>query len=312
MSDLLPNCQLSDSKEGEESCPRPIHELLPLREAHIGAGLIIRRALPQRERRLIGAWCFLDHFGPLDLSKGGGLNIGPHPHIGLQTFTYLLEGSILHRDSLGSYQKIQPDQVNLMTAGKGIAHSEESLGGDVLHGVQLWIALPDEVRNIAPSFNHYPELPVHQQNSVQIRVLAGEYAGAIANPKIYTPLVGLHITSPEEAEIVLPIEPLFEYGVVVLKGVVSIDEHQPTLDELLYLGCGRGQLKVKLAANTHLLLIGGEPFKEEVLVWWNFVARSVDEISEATKDWQAGHRFGEVKGYQGMRLAAPPIPWESV
>ncbi|MFI4938214.1 MAG: pirin family protein [Candidatus Berkiellales bacterium] len=313
MSDLIPKCQLSDSKDSPPCSLKPIHQMLKTRDAQLGNNLTIRRALPHRDRRMIGAWCFLDHFGPLNLKQSQGLNIGPHPHIGLQTLTWLVEGKILHRDSLGSEQVITPGQVNLMTAGKGISHSEESLVDhlETLHGVQLWIALPDQERHIDPIFSHYPYLPVLQLNGLVVTLFAGELLGERASTKTYTPLVGLDVHTMKETEGSIPLNPLFEYGVLLISERAEVEGEDLTIDSLLYLGCGRTELKIRAPKNAHLIIVGGKPFDEEILIWWNFVARSKAEMEQATTAWQTSDYFGEVKGYQGDRLVAPTIPWSS-
>jgi redox-sensitive bicupin YhaK (pirin superfamily) len=307
MSDLIKEAKLSDSKDCPASSQKPIHEKIPTRNALLGEGLTIRRALPQRARRMIGAWCFFDHFGPLDLKKSG-LNVAPHPHIGLQTFTWTIAGEILHRDSLGSKQVIRPGAVNLMTAGKGISHSEESLPDSVLHGVQLWIALPDAMRNMEPAFAHHPDLPTHEQEGVLITVLAGELFGLQAPTKVYSLLIGLDLQALREAKTELPLNTKFEYGVLVLSGSITVEEETIEPGTLLYLGCGRKSLALTIPAAARVFIIGGEPFEEEILLWWNFVARTRDEIVQATEDWQQHRRFGEVQAYAGDRLDAPAVP----
>jgi quercetin 2,3-dioxygenase len=307
MSDLLKKPQLSDSKDCPEAAKKPIMQKIATRTAHIGENLTIRRALPSADRRMIGAWCFFDHFGPLNLNTSG-LNIAPHPHMGLQTFTWTLHGDILHRDSLGSEQIIQPGQVNLMTSGYGISHSEESLPDTTLHGVQLWIALPDSERNRAPDFIHYEKISVVNHDGLAIHILAGELLGVSAPTKVYTPLAGFALQAQQDTETVLPLNPSFEYGILPLIGTVEIENESIDENTLLYLGCNRTQLSVKMKKGNYALIIGGEPFEEEILMWWNFVARSENELREAIHSWEQHERFGEVIGYQGDRLNAPAFP----
>ncbi|MDR3478435.1 MAG: pirin family protein [Gammaproteobacteria bacterium] len=307
MSDLMAGREVSDSKDCPAHALKPIHEKIMTRNAHIGKGLTIRRALPSRERRMIGAWCFFDHFGPLNL-KEGGLIVAPHPHIGLQTFTWTLAGEILHRDSLGSKQVIQPGAINLMTAGKGIAHSEESLPDDVLHGVQLWIALPDEARQCEPEFSHYPVLPMHEQDGLLITVLAGDLYHLHAPTKVYSPLVGLDLNALNNVATTLPLNPEFEYGIMVLSGKMSVEDETLQPGTLLYIGCGRSSIAFTMPKDARVFIIGGKPFEEEILLWWNFVARSRQEIIDASEDWENQVRFGEVVGFQGERLSAPAVP----
>ena len=183
--------ELSDSDDCEKYINQFIQEF-PLRSAEIGQGTVIKRALPSRHKRMIGAWCFLDHAGPAVFPQGDGLDVGPHPHIGLQTFTWMIEGSMMHTDSLGSRQLIRPGQVNLMTAGYGIAHAEVAPETEThLHAAQLWIALPDSHRHIAPRFQHYPDLPKTKIGDFDATVLAGEALLLLAEPPLYGLWTGL-------------------------------------------------------------------------------------------------------------------------
>ncbi|SMC16024.1 hypothetical protein SAMN02745857_00076 [Andreprevotia lacus DSM 23236] len=277
----------------------------------LGEGMLIRRALPNRERRMIGAWCFLDHFGPVEVGDGAGMRVGPHPHIGLQTFSWLIEGEILHRDSLGYEQLIRAGQVNLMTAGHGISHSEESPAGHGprMHGAQLWIALPDEQYDRAPAFAHYPDLPLLLAGGFTITVLAGEFGGETAPAEIHTPLVGLDLTSNAAAATTLPLRADFEYGLIALEGSATCNGEALAVGELLYFAPGQTELQLSSDAAARVLLIGGEPFPSPRLLFWNFVGRNGDDIRTATAEWNAGDaRFGEVHGYDGARLHAPEVP----
>lgn len=310
MSNLLTQNQISDSKDCPNIPKKIKFQKVTTRDAQIGGGLSIKRALPHHDRRMIGAWCFFDHFGPLD-AKLGSINVAPHPHTGLQTFTYLLDGKILHRDSIGSFQHIEPGQVNIMTAGYGVSHSENSVPSDAkyIHGVQLWIALPDEVRNSSASFFHHDNLPLLQQNNFQIKVLAGEFNNNNANVTVHTPLVCLHIHALKDAETRLNLNPEFEYGILLLSGDVKADDETLHQSTLLYSPPGHHHVTLTARRDSHIFIVGGKPFEEEVLLWWNFVARNKDEIAKATTDWQSGQRFGEVKNYPGERLEAPALPW---
>jgi redox-sensitive bicupin YhaK (pirin superfamily) len=308
MSDLIAENSVSDSKDCPDSSAKPVHEKIATHNAQIGDGLTIRRALPTKARRMIGAWCFLDHFGPMDLSKNGGLNIGPHPHMGLHTFTWTISGKILHRDSLGSEQVIQPGEVNLMTAGHGISHSEESISQDILEGVQLWIAMPDAVRHSKPEFAHYKSLPQQLQDDVKITVLAGDVFGKTAPTKVYSPLMGLDFHALKDTATTLQLNPKFEYGVLVMQGKINLENEILEPGSLMYLGCGRKNLTLQFTAQTRAVMIGGEPFPEEILMWWNFVGRTREEMVIATAEWEHHDRFGEVKGYLSRRLDAPEVP----
>jgi redox-sensitive bicupin YhaK (pirin superfamily) len=303
------SCIIKDSRMSNSEL-NPVLLRLSAREAELGEGMMIRRALPNRQKRMIGAWCFLDHAGPADVSSGAGMRVGPHPHTGLQTFTWMIDGEFLHRDSLGYEQLVRPGQVNLMTAGRGISHSEESPAqrSPRLQAAQLWIALPDEHRFCEPAFDHYPELPVIHHDGFRLTVLVGEMLEERAPTHVYSPLVGVDMVATEAAIMYLPLRPDFEYGVLVLEGEAVVAGESLTPGTLLYLGSGRTELALDNAGPVRLLLIGGEPFNEEVLLWWNFVGRTQDEMVEYTRLWNTDEYFGEVKGYQGNRLVAPPLP----
>ncbi|MGB5132615.1 MAG: pirin family protein [Steroidobacteraceae bacterium] len=284
-------------------------ERLEARRALIGDGFEIRRAVPNRHRRTVGAWCFLDHAGPADYERDQGLTIGPHPHIGLQTFTWMIDGEVLHRDSLGSEQLIHPGQVNLMTAGRGISHSEESPRGcsGRFHAAQLWIALPDAERHREPDFHHYPDLPVIERGAFRITVLAGSCDGERSPAKVYTPLLGLDVVTRGGAKTTVPLDPSFEHAVLTLEGAPSLNGALLEPGTLLYLGTGRTSLDLASPAASRMLLIGGTPFGEEILLWWNFVARTPAEMEAATHDWIEGRRFGQVHGASGKPLVAPDL-----
>jgi redox-sensitive bicupin YhaK (pirin superfamily) len=287
----------------------PASERLETRTAEIGGGLTIRRALPNRHRRTVGAWCFLDHAGPMEFSAGGGMHVGPHPHIGLQTFTWMIEGEVVHRDSLGNEQLITPGQVNLMTAGVGIAHAEDSAQGAAgrLHAAQLWIALPEGERRRSPAFRNYPHLPLIRKGGFEVRVLAGSAFGETSPAEVYSPLVGLDLTAAGTAALALPLTAAFEHAALVLSGAATVGGEALAPGTLLYLGTGREELALWAESAARILLIGGVPFGEEILVWWNFVARTREEIAEATRDWNAGRRFGAVHGSPAPPLIAPDV-----
>lgn len=283
-------------------------ELLP---AHLGdvGGLTIRRALPTARRRMVGAWCFLDHAGPADLPPDRPMRVGPHPHTGLQTFSWLIEGEVLHRDSLGSAQVLRPGQVNLMTAGRGIAHSEESLSGR-LQLAQLWIALPDRQRFCEPAFEHFPVLPQWAMGGFQATLLVGRVGKAQSPVPSHTPLLGMDLHTPQAGQAELSLDPAYEHGLMVLEGALRLvvdDAPAQTLapGQLLYLAPGARQLRIESDGVARLLLLGGTPFEEPVLLWWNFVGRSGEELQRFAADWNAGVGFGTVSGYVGERLLAP-------
>ena len=310
------------SPSDRDSLPAPSHvphslpsspsiERIEARVADLGGGMVVRRALPTRQRRMVGAWCFLDHAGPLGFAPGQGMHVGAHPHTGLQTFTWMLEGEVLHRDSLGNEQVIRPGQVNLMTAGRGISHSEESLPDERrLHAAQLWIALPSGVSDCDPAFDHYPDLPRWNAGGCAFTLLAGAYGIHVAPARLHSRLVGMDVCSALGGAVDLSLNPGFEYGILPLEGAIRIGAERFASDEFAYLGDGAGTVRLELTAGSRILLLGGAPFGEQILVWWNFVGFSKEDIASAQRDWEAdGPRFGRVAGHAGRRLAAPALPW---
>jgi redox-sensitive bicupin YhaK (pirin superfamily) len=272
--------------------------------------MTVTRTLPNRNRRMVGAWCFADFYGPADLTSAPGMRVPPHPHTGLQTVSWLVAGEVLHRDSLGSHQLIEPGQLNLMTAGHAISHSEETPAehSPVLHGVQLWTALPDQYRHVAPHFAHHPDLPVLTDTGVTVTVIMGELGDARSPAGIFSPLVGAEAVLAEGGDTRLPLLPDWEYAALVLSGTVEVDGLALSVGPLLYLGSGRSDLVLRSEQSGRILLIGGEPFDEHIVMWWNFIGRDHDEIVAAREDWMNGRRFGTVRGYAGDPLPAPPMP----
>ena len=292
-----------------ETPGEPVLEWHEGREVLLGESTKVRRLLPTLGRRLVGAWCFIDHYGPDDIITRPGMQVPPHPHIGLQTVSWLLDGAVRHRDSLGSDVTIRPGQLALMTAGRGIAHSEVSPAAHpaLLHGAQLWVALPGVARDIAPAFEHSADLPVLTDRGLRATVLLGELAGAASAGTVHTPLVGADLALDAGADVRLPLEPDFEYAVLAPSGagseVAGVDVRPGAL---LYLGTGRAELRVRAEQAVRVLLLGGEPFAERLVMWWNFVARDGAEVATAREDWMAGRRFGPVAG--GDPLPAPALP----
>ena len=284
-------------------------EILPSRESTVGA-MPVRRALPRRERRTVGAWCFADHMGPELVTETQGLDIGPHPHTGLQTVTWLVAGEVLHRDSLGSEQVIRAGQLNLMTAGSGVAHSEEATGRyrGQLHGVQLWVAQPEATRHRPAAFEHHPELPQVELGNAVATVLVGSFAGATSPARRDTALVGMD-AALEPGAGAWPLEPAFEHALVVLDGEVLVGDQVVRPGQLGYLGLGREEVALAARHPARVLLLGGEPFGEPILMWWNFVARTRDELDAAYRQWQADDpRFGRLRSPL-PRIPAPPPFW---
>jgi len=298
----------------------PVRELLPARAVPLGESTVVRRLLPTMSRRMVGAWCFVDHYGPDDIAREPGMQVPPHPHTGLQTVSWLLDGEVHHRDSLGSDARIRPGELALMTAGAAIAHSEQSPDphAPILHGAQLWVALPDTQRHRAPSFHHHTDLPVLTEPGVRATLLLGELGGARSPGVVHTPLVGVDVDLDTGAGTVLPLEPDFEHAVLTVSGAPEVDGAALAPGSLCYLGTGRSELPLHAPVPSRLLLLGGLPFTEEIVMWWNFVARTGDEVAAAREAWQAElagppgpaapGRFGTVPGFDGPPLAAPEMP----
>jgi redox-sensitive bicupin YhaK (pirin superfamily) len=300
-------------------CPDPTRRVLEPREVPLGGAraMLVRRTLPHRELPTVGAWCFVDDYGPSDITGLPGMSVPPHPHTGLQTVTWLLEGEVHHQDSLGSEARIRPGQLSLMTAGRGIAHAETSPPDHppLLRGVQLWIALPDEARHMAPQFAHHADLPVVTDAGVRATVIIGSLAGEESPATAYTPLVGADVVLQAGMATRLPLEPAYEHAVLSVDGEVSVDGAVVPEASLVYLGCGRGDLELSGGARGgRLLLLGGLPLEEELLMWWNFVGRDHDEIVAFREEWEAsragagGTRFAPVSAYAGAALPAPELP----
>ncbi|GAA3926762.1 pirin family protein [Actinomadura viridis] len=295
----------------EDVAGGPVRELLAPRRVPLGESTVVRRLLPSLGRRMVGAWCFVDHYGPDDVTDAPGMQVPPHPHIGLQTVSWLHAGEVLHRDSVGSLQTVRPKELGLMTAGRAIAHAEVSPRGHgpILHGAQLWVALPDAHRHTDPAFEHHTVLPrVTAGNGMEATVILGELDGAASPGTAYTPIFGADLALADGAEVRLPVEPDFEYAALTMSGVTEVDGVRVEPGSMLYLGCGRRELPLRADGDSGLVLLGGEPFEEKLVMWWNFVGRSGEEIAQAREDWMTGDRFGTVHGYDGDPLPAPALP----
>ncbi|MDA1360966.1 bifunctional pirin family protein/GNAT family N-acetyltransferase [Glycomyces luteolus] len=288
-------------------------EVLTPREVPLGGprALEVRRTLPQRARTLIGAWCFADHYGPVRVPATGGMDVPPHPHTGLQTVSWLFAGEVEHRDTLGSHAIIRPGELNLMTGGLGIAHSEVSTPDTaVLHGVQLWVALPEADRDAGRDFQHHVPEPV-RLDGAEIRVFLGSLAGDTSPVRTYTPLLGAQVDLEPHAAITLDVDAGSEHGLLVDSGEIRLGGTVIRPAELGYLASGVEVLTLSNCSDepARAILLGGPPFEEEIVMWWNFIGRSHDDIVQAREDWEAGSdRFGTVEGYPGRRLPAPPLP----
>ncbi|MFE4335255.1 pirin family protein [Streptomyces sp. NPDC056831] len=288
----------------------PVRELLTPRHVRLGESTEVRRLLPNLGRRMVGAWAFVDHYGPDDIAGEPGMQVPPHPHMGLQTVSWLHDGEVLHRDSLGSLRTIRPRELGLMTSGRAISHSEESPKSHArfLHGAQLWVALPDAHRHVEPHFQHHTELPAVTAPGLTATLILGELDGATSPGTAYTPIVGADLALSAGAETHLPLDPDFEYAVLSMSGQAEVDGVPVLPGSMLYLGCGRTELPLRADTDAGLMLLGGEPFEEEIIMWWNFIGRSHEDIAQARSDWAVGARFGEVHGYDGGRLPAPELP----
>jgi quercetin 2,3-dioxygenase len=264
-------------------------QILEPRQVPLGGprAMTVRRTLPQRQRSLIGGWCFLDHYGPDPVAGTGGMQVPPHPHTGLQTVSWLFTGEIEHRDSAGHHAYVRPGELNLMTAGRGISHSEVSTPGTtMLHGAQLWVALPSGARFTAPGFERYVPEPVDGEGFTA-RVFLGSLLGQSSPAVTYSPLVGAEISIAAGGVVAIEADPAFEYGVLVDTGVVAVNGTPVETAHLAYLAPGAPALELRADAAARVLLLGGRPLGEQIVMWWNFIGRSHDEIAAYRAAWQA-------------------------
>ena len=280
----------------------PIELLIQGRAHELGPGFAVRRVLPSVKRRMVGPFIFLDHFGPMVVPPGGdGMAVRPHPHIGLATVTYLFDGGIFHRDSLGYAQAIRPGDVNWMTAGSGIAHSERTedamkKSGFRMHGVQTWVALPKTHEETAPSFQHVPvgDLPAWQEAAASLRLIVGSYAGRKAPTTHFSPIFYVAAEMPAAAGITVSAEHA-ERAVYVSEGTVTIGDRQLGVGDLGVLAAGAPAEALAGAEGAKLMLLGGAPMDGPRHIWWNFVSSSKERIEKAKADWKEG-RFAKVPG----------------
>ncbi|WP_413760007.1 pirin family protein [Streptomyces sp. MMBL 11-3] len=299
--------------EGERTTGAPRVDVLTAREVPLGGprAMQVRRTLPQRSRTLIGAWCFADHYGPHQVAASGGMNVPPHPHTGLQTVSWLFSGEIEHRDTLGTHAFIRPGEMNLMTGGHGIAHSEVSTPDTtVIHGVQLWVALPEEHRAAARDFQHHVPEPT-QVDGAEIRVFLGSLAGRTSPARTFTPLLGAEIVIEPHRTLTLAVDAAFEHGLLVDSGHVRLIDTALRPTELGYVPRGSDTLTMTNETDVpaRTVLLGGPPFGEEIVMWWNFIGRSHEDIVKAREDWEASaDRFGVIEDFPGGRLPAPALP----
>jgi redox-sensitive bicupin YhaK (pirin superfamily) len=311
-----------EARPDEVTCaaqPATDVEIMIPREVPLGGlrAMTVRRTLPQRQRSLIGAWCFVDHYGPDLVDDTGGMSVAPHPHTGLQTVSWLFTGEIEHRDSAGHQAMVRPGEVNLMTAGRGISHSERSTPGTTqLHGAQLWVALPDTTRHADPGFEHYAPKPVVGPGW-QGRVFLGSLLEDSSPVTTHTPLLGAELLLAAGASVTLDVDPTFEHGVLVDAGVVTVADRETKPAELAYVPVGRDRIELVAPAEpARVLVLGGPPFGESIVMWWNFVGRSHEEIVGFREEWQAqidgdrldDGRFGIPVGDPQSPIPAPALP----
>lgn len=303
----------------EPAATRPGIEILEHRLVPLGGprAMPVRRTLPQRSRSLIGAWCFVDHYGPDAVAETGGMVVPPHPHTGLQTVSWLFAGDIEHRDSVGSHAIVRPGELNLMTAGSGIQHSEVGTPATrMLHGAQLWIALPDSARHRAPQFERFVPEPFDYRGAT-VRVFLGSLLGHASTAETFTEVVGAQLDVPAQSCVELAVDERFEHGLLVDAGSPLLDARPVAANELAFAPLGRSTLTIETGDEPlRALLIGGVPLGESILMWWNFIGRSHDEVVAYRRQWQSEviadetrvGRFGHVDGYDGPPLPAPELP----
>ncbi|MFI0432645.1 MAG: pirin family protein [Candidatus Nanopelagicales bacterium] len=295
--------------------PDAPRQILHPREVPLGGprAMTVRRTLPHRDIRTIGAWCFIDDYGP-STPDDPPMHVPPHPHTGLQTVTWLLAGEVEHRDSSGGTGRVLPGELNLMTAGHGIAHSEYAVGDGPWRGVQTWVALPAAAVDVEPGFAHHDDLPkvaldVEAGSApMSATVILGSLAGATSPATVHSPIVGAELRATGAAAARVELDPSFEYGLLALDPGCRVAGEPLDSGALLYLDPGHDSVDLDTDRAAALLLVGGEPLDEELVMWWNFVGRSHNEIAAARAAWEAGERFGEVVGDVNTPLPAPALP----
>jgi len=304
-------------------------QILTPREVPLGGprAMPVRRTIPSRARSLVGAWCFLDHYGPDDVSVTGGMAVPRHPHTALATVSWLFTGEIEHLDSTGAHAIVRPGELNLMTAGAGVSHSEFSTPGTTtLHGVQLWFALPGHDRDGAPSFVHHVPEPMYVPGGIA-RVFLGSLLGVESPVVTPTALLGAELLLDADAETVLEVPEGHEHAVLLDDGDVTVEGRALETAEVGYLSPGRIRITLRSRTGARLLVIGGEPLGEQIVMWWNFVGRSHEDVAAAREQWMAeiagapdssapdsgapiagDERFGPFPEDQPAPLPAPALP----
>ncbi|MEY9148756.1 pirin family protein [Bradyrhizobium elkanii] len=285
--------------------------LPPVRD--LGDGFKVRRALPSARRRMVGPFIFLDHFGPVVFHAGAGPCVRPHPHIGLSTLTYLLEGEIIHRDSAGHIETIRPGDVNWMTAGRGIVHSERTppkvqAQGGTMFGQQIWLALPKALEDMAPDFSNHAQraLPRVSSDGLSLTVVAGEAFGHRSPVPVYSDLMYVNVVLDAGARLQVPADHI-ERAAFVISGEIEVAGQSGIFGETQLVAFRPGaEILLQARGPSHLMLLGGEPFPEKRYIYWNFVSSSKDRIEQAKDDWRHG-RFAEIAGETEF-IPLPPDP----
>jgi redox-sensitive bicupin YhaK (pirin superfamily) len=284
----------------QKAIPDCLETIVVPRSSDLGGGFKVLRALPSAQRRMVGPFVFLDQMGPVRLEAGNGLDVRPHPHIGLATVTYLFEGELLHRDNLGMVQPIRPGELNWMTAGRGIAHSERTppelrQAPLVLSGIQAWVALPARFEETEPSFAHHgaPELPVIEEPGLHLRLIAGTLFGARSPVATLSTMFYADVRLEARAACPLPAEHE-ERAVYVVEGTLEIEGRSCEAGQLLVFRSGI-KVTLRALAPSRLMLLGGEAMDGPRHIWWNFVSSSRERIEQAKADWQGG-RFAPIPG----------------
>ena len=312
MSNTETRSEILDCGLPSEHDPEHV-QLIEPKDVQLGGedALKVRRTLPSLRRSFVGAWCFVDYYGP---ERGICMDVPPHPHTGLQTVSWLFDGEIEHRDSGGVHAMVRPGEVNLMTSGHGIAHSEVSTpASDVLHGVQLWVVLPDASKDLVREFQHHTP-DVLDVAGARARILIGSLDGAASPVHTEAPLLGAEVVLDPGVTWEMAVNPAFEHGVLVDTGHVDFDGVRLDRTVLGVRDAGVDHLRLTnpTDAPARIMLLGGEPFDEGVVMWWNFIGRSHEDILALRQEWNDApdDRFGRVAGYRGatQRLAAPPLP----
>jgi redox-sensitive bicupin YhaK (pirin superfamily) len=301
-----------DPRPGDTRACDAIETVIVPRARDLG-GFEVRRALPSDKRQMVGPFIFFDQMGPSEFLLGAGLDVRPHPHIGLSTVTYLFDGEIMHRDSLGTELPIRPGELNWMTAGRGIVHSERTAqalrtSGSRLFGIQSWVALSGKDEETAPDFTHYDagEMPVLTGEGKSVRVIAGSLLGASSPVKTSSPMFYADVTL--EAGAAVPLDPDYdERGVYIVSGEIDIAGDRFEAGRLLVFRPG-DRITIRAHSDARFMMLGGEPMDGPRFIWWNFVSSRMDRIEQAKADWRAA-RFDSVPGdSEFIPLPEPPPP----